>query len=105
MRNLLIFISKYNASFLFIIFEIISLLLLLNYNSFQKATYITSSNNVTGNINSRISQIVGYLSLGNVNDSLVRENAMLRNQLKSSFYVDTLSKHSVKDTIYNQQYQ
>lgn len=105
MRNLLIFISKYNAFFLFIIFEIISLILLLNYNSFQKASYISSSNDVTGAINTKVSQVADYLSLGRVNDSLVRENAMLRNQLKTSFYIDTMAKQSVNDTVYNQQYQ
>lgn len=105
MRNLFIFIGKYNAFFLFVIFEIISLLLLVNYNSFQKASYITSSNEVTGTINSRVSEVSDYLSLGRVNDSLARENAMLRNQLKSSFYIDTMSKRKVTDTAYNQQYE
>lgn len=104
MRNLLIFISKYNAFFLFIIFEIFSFVLLVNYNSFQKATYIESSNQVTGTVYQKMSQISGYLSLGKVNDSLARENARLRNLLKSSFYVDTLAKRKVVDTIYKQQY-
>jgi rod shape-determining protein MreC len=45
-----------------------------------------------------------YLSLKEVNDSLARENVRLRTQLKSSFYIDTLAKRTVKDTIYKQQY-
>lgn len=81
------------------------MLIMLNYNSFQKATYISSSNEVTGAIYTKISQVRSYLSLGTVNDSLARENARLRNQLKSSFYIDTLSKRKVTDTIYNQQYE
>lgn len=104
MRNLLIFISKYNAFFLFVIFEIISFVILVNYNSFQKATYISSSNEITGNFYTKVNQIKGYLSLGTVNDSLSAENARLRNQLKSSFYIDTLTKHKVNDTVYKQQY-
>jgi rod shape-determining protein MreC len=35
-----------------------------------------------------------------VNDSLARENAGLRAQLKTAFYVDTIAKHKVNDTIY-----
>lgn len=105
MRNLLIFISKYNAFFLFIIFEISSLLILLNFNSFQKASFISSSNEVTGAIYTKINQVTGYLSLGAVNDNLAKENAMLRNQLKSSFYIDTLAKRKVTDTVYQQQYE
>jgi rod shape-determining protein MreC len=104
MRNLLIFISKYNAFFLFIIFEIISIIILVNYNAFQKATYIESSNNITGAAYDKVSQVKGYLSLGAVNDSLAAENARLRNKLRSSFYVDTIQKKNVVDSVYKLQY-
>jgi rod shape-determining protein MreC len=105
MRNLLIFITKYNAFFLFVIFEISSLVIYVKYNSFQKATFINSTNQVTGNLYAQADQLKGYLSLKEVNDSLARENARLRNQLKSSYFVDTITKHKVKDTIYKQQYE
>jgi len=104
MRNLLIFISKYNAFFLFIIFEVGSLIILVNYNSFQKATYISSSNQITGQAYEKVSQLSGYLTLGKINDSLASENAKLRNELRSSFYLDTLTKRKVTDSIYKQQY-
>ena len=104
MRNLLIFITKYNAFFLFLIFEVSSLFIYVKYNSFQKATFITSTNKVTGTLYAQVSQLYGYLSLKEVNDSLARENANLRGQLKSSYYVDTVEKHKVVDTIYKQQY-
>lgn len=104
MRNLLIFITKYNAFFLFLIFEISSLLIYIKYNSFQKATFINSTNKVTGTLFTQVSQLNDYLSLKEVNDSLARENAYLRGLLKSSSYVDTVEKHQVKDTVYKQQY-
>jgi rod shape-determining protein MreC len=104
MRNLLIFITKYNAFFLFLIFEVSSLVIYIKYNSFQKASFISSTNQVTGTLYTQMSDLYGYLSLREVNDSLARENARLRNQLKSSFYVDTLAKRQVTDTIYKQQY-
>jgi len=104
MRNLLIFITKYNAFFLFLIFEISSLLIYIKYNSFQKATFINSTNKVTGTLYTQVSQLYGYLSLKEVNDSLARENAQLRGMLKSAFYVDTVEKHKVVDTSYKQQY-
>ena len=105
MRNLLIFITKYNAFFLFLIFEIASLVIYIKYNSFQKASFINSTNKVTGTLYARSDEVKGYLSLREVNDSLARENAGLRNQLKSSKYIDTVSKHVVNDTIYKQQYE
>lgn len=105
MRNLLIFITKYNAFFLFLIFEISSLIIYVKYNTFQKATFINSANKVTGNLYAQVSEFNSYLSLKEVNDSLARENALLKNQLKSSFYLDTFSKHKVVDTTYKQQYE
>ncbi|MDB5089998.1 MAG: Cell shape-determining protein MreC precursor [Mucilaginibacter sp.] len=105
MRNLLIFITKYNAFFLFIIFEVSALLIYIKYNSFQNASFVNSSNQVTGGLYARISEFKSYLSLKDNNDSLARENARLRNQLKSSLYADTLNKHKVSDTVYKQQYE
>ncbi|MDB5005098.1 MAG: mreC [Mucilaginibacter sp.] len=105
MRNLLIFISKYNAFFLFIIFEVSALVIYVKYNSFQKATFINSTNKITSNLYAQADQLKSYISLREVNDSLARENAMLRNQLKSSFYIDSVSKHKITDTVYKQQYQ
>lgn len=104
MRNLLIFISKYNAFFLFIIFEIIALVTFVKNNNFQKETFITSSNEVVGNIYLKVNQLTDYLKLGITNDSLARENARLRNQLKTSYYVDSSQVKTVNDTIYKQQY-
>ena len=104
MRNLLVFITKYNAFFLFVIFEICSLVIYIKYNSFQKASFINSSNEVIGNFYSHADDFYSYLSLREVNDNLAAENARLRNQLKSSFYIDTASKHKVADTVYKQQY-
>lgn len=104
MRNLWIFISKYNAFFLFLIFEVTSLIIYVKNNSYQRAEFINSANGVTGSLYAKVDEFYGYLSLKDVNDSLARENAHLRNLLKSSFYVDTITKHKVADTVYKQQY-
>src|SRR5476649_2692359 len=105
MRNLLIFITKYNAFFLFLIFELAALIVYVKYNSFQKATILNSANEVTGTLYARVSELNSYLNLQDENDRLARENAELRNQLRSSFYVDTLNKRKVTDTVYKQQYE
>src|SRR4051812_3269860 len=105
MRNLLIFISKYSAFFLFVIFEVSALLIYIKYNSFQRATFINSTNTLVTAMDTRVSDLNSYLSLKEINDNLARENASLRNQLKSSFYLDTVNKQKVIDTVYKQQYQ
>jgi rod shape-determining protein MreC len=104
MRNLLIFITKYNAFFLFIIFEIASLVTFVKYNNFQKATFISSSNEVVGTVYTKVDQLTDYFKLGITNDSLASENARLRNQLKSSFYIDSSVVKTVNDTVNKQQY-
>ena len=104
MRNLLIFITKYNAFFLFVIFEISSLIIYVKYNSFQKASFINSTNKITGTLYTYVNELYGYLSLKQTNDSLAIENARLRGQLKASFYADSIGKKQVNDTIYKQQY-
>ena len=104
MRNLLIFVTKYNAFFLFIIFEISSLIIYIKFNSFQKASFINSTNKVTGTLYAQVDVLYNYLSLRETNDSLAKENARLRGQLKASFYIDSVNKKQVVDTIYKQQY-
>ncbi|WP_423149180.1 rod shape-determining protein MreC [Rubrolithibacter danxiaensis] len=104
MRNLWIFISKYNAFFLFAISFVGSLVIAIKNNSFQRATVINSSNEVVGEIYSRVNHFKEYLNLVNVNDSLAAENARLRNSLKSSKFDDSVAQNIVNDTLTKQQY-
>jgi rod shape-determining protein MreC len=104
MRNLWLFISKYNAFFLFIIFFTISLILLINNNSYQRASVWNSSNQIVGQAYERVNKFSSYLVLGETNDSLATENARLRNLLKSSYYDDSLKQVTVKDSTLKQQY-
>ncbi|MEJ7778872.1 MAG: rod shape-determining protein MreC [Daejeonella sp.] len=104
MRNLWLFISKYNAFFLLIIFFTISLIMMVNNNSYQRASVWNSSNQIIGSTYERVNQFSSYLVLGRTNDSLSAENAKLRNLLKSSFYSDSVKKVTVNDTNLHQQY-
>lgn len=104
MRNLWLFISKYNAFFFLIIFFTISLILLIRNNSYQHASVWNSSNQIVGSTYEQINELSNYLSLAKTNDSLAAENARLKNQLKSSFYNDSIIQISVKDSILKQQY-
>lgn len=104
MRNLWLFISKYNAFFLLVIFFTISLVTLLNNNSYQRASVWNSSNQIVGSSYERINEFSSYLVLGKSNDSLAAENARLKNLLKSSYYSDSLQRVTVKDSLLQQQY-
>ena len=104
MRNLWLFISKYNAFFLLIIFFTISLILLIKNNSFQRASVWNSSNQVVAQSYEKVNEISSYLRLGKTNDSLAAENARLRNQLATSFTSDSIKQGTVRDTTLKQQY-
>ncbi|MEJ7694931.1 rod shape-determining protein MreC [Daejeonella sp.] len=104
MRNLWLFISKYNAFFLLIIFFTISLIIMVNNNSYQRASVWNSSNQLIGSTYERVNEFSSYLVLGKTNDSLASENARLRNLLKSSFYSDSIKQVRVNDTLVKQQY-
>ena len=104
MRNLWNFVLKYNAFFLFAVFEIWSLVILVNNNSFQKTTYLSSTNKVIGTIYQRVYSVESYLSLADVNDSLLIENSRLRNKLKTSYDNTTPEKNAITDSVYKQQY-
>ncbi|PWG79982.1 rod shape-determining protein MreC [Pararcticibacter amylolyticus] len=104
MRNLWLFISKYNAFFFFIIFFIVSIILIVRNNSFQRAGVLNSSNKMIGQAYERLNQFQSYLSLAQVNDSLAAENARLRSELKTAFFDDSVVQKTVKDTAARQQY-
>ena len=105
MLNLWRFISKYNAFFLFIIYLTISIIFLLKNNDFQRSSTLNSSNQIVGSVYEKVNFINKYLHLTVANDSLVKENIKLRNQLKSSFFDDSLVTKIVTDTINRVQYE
>jgi rod shape-determining protein MreC len=104
MRNIWLLFSKYNAFFLLIIYFIFSLILLIRNNSFQRASVWNSSNKAIGEAYEKANELKSYLSLGRTNDSLAAENALLRNQLISSFKSDSIKQVIVRDSTLKQQY-
>ncbi|MFM6976149.1 MAG: rod shape-determining protein MreC [Sphingobacteriaceae bacterium] len=104
MRNLWIFISKYNAIFLFCIFFIFSLTLLIKNNSYQRASTWNSSNEWIADKYERVKNFNDYLDLKEVNESLAAENGRLRNQISPSEIKDSVEVHQVKDSITQKQY-
>jgi rod shape-determining protein MreC len=104
MRNLWLFLSKYNAFFFFLIFFITSLVLFVKNNSFQRASVLNSSNQVVGQAYETANYLQAYLHLAKVNDSLAAENAKLRSELSSAFYSDSVKQETIVDSLSKQQY-
>lgn len=104
MRNLWIFLSRYNAFFFFIIFFTVGIILTIRNNSYQRSVTFSSTNEVVGTAYKRLNVIKRYLNLVQVNDSLAAENASLKTQLLAIESIDSTQITKVKDTINYQQY-
>lgn len=81
MGNFIRFILRNLHFIVFIILEIISISLAVNFDNRRKSLFLSTSNQVTGFVQSYFSQATEYFQLGGENESLVQENARLRNQL------------------------
>jgi len=77
MSNVISLFIRYSAFILFILLEIISFQLIINYNKSQKEIWANSSNRLTGGINEYVQGVEDFLQLQNYNDSLLVENAKL----------------------------
>lgn len=89
MRNLWLFLVRYNAIFWFILFFVVSLILVVRNNNFQRSSFINSSNAIIGSYYKEVNSWKSYLSLTETNEELAVENAYLRQQIQSLLQSDT----------------
>ena len=75
MRKLLEFILKHIPFIAFVFYFVISLMLLVKNNPFQKSVYLTSANNIVGTVYSTSSNINGYFGLREINQSLLERRS------------------------------
>ena len=104
MRNLFAFIWKNYFVFLFILLEIIAYFLIVQNNSFHKASFLNSSNVISASIFNTTNNISGYLGLRSTNELLAVENEKLHAQSILSFAKFYTNLWRINDTIYEQQY-
>jgi len=105
MRNLLVFLWKYNLLFLFLILEVISITLFIENSFYQKAAFINSSSAISGTFYKMQSNITEYFSLKVVNTTLANENAHLRSLSPDNFLTINNTVYNKNDIIYKLQYQ
>ena len=81
MRNLLEFLAKYYNWFLFVILEIVSCVLLFQYNNYQGSVWINSANVVNGKLLELTSSIETFFSMSKANEQLTLRNFYLERQV------------------------
>ena len=104
MRNLFLFLWKYNFFIFFLLIETLCGYLIMQNNNFQRTSFVNSTNAVAAKVNSVVSSVTEYINLRTTNDALSRENAALKTLLPDVFYIDSALKRVNTDTVYKQQY-
>jgi rod shape-determining protein MreC len=104
MRNLFLFLYRYNAVFLFLLLQAICIYLVISNNQYQRAWALNVSDEVVGRTMSVYKEVTAYLTLGESNRDLAQENARLHNLAPSLYYGDTSQVIIHRDTVMKQFY-
>lgn len=99
MRNLLEFLAKYNHWFVFLILEVVSMVLLFQYNSYQGSAWFSSANAVTGKLYEWDANVETFFSLTKVNQELTQRNAYLEQEVQK--LSDSLVSVTKNSSIYH----
>ena len=99
MKNLLEFLHKHFHWFLFGVLEVISAVLLFQYNSYQNSVWFSSANMVAGRVYEWSSAVEQFFSLTKVNEDLTLRNFYLERQVTQlrRLYSEATSEISVKE--------
>jgi rod shape-determining protein MreC len=104
MKNLAAFVFKHHFIFLFLFIQVVCVWLMVSHQGYQGSRVLNSSNAVVSNVYQRAANTREYFSLRQRNDILARENAILRNYLRSNYLAIPLREYKRRDTLYKEQY-
>jgi len=91
-RNIFLFIRRYIHLLTFLLLQGICIYLISRYSKFHKAAILTATNRVTGSVFKEFNRVEYYFQLKKTNDSLVKANEFLINQLKQNFILPDSSQ-------------
>ena len=100
MRNLFAFIYRFRAFLVFVLLEVLCIFMIVRYNTYQGAAFFNSANKYVGEVLEFQSGITDYFRLANVNKTLARENAMLRQELLQFRRAALIDSTSTLDTTF-----
>jgi rod shape-determining protein MreC len=98
-KNLLEFLHKHHHWFLFVILEVISAVLLFQYNSYQNSVWFTTANLIAGRVYEWSSAVEAFFSLTKVNEDLTLRNFYLERQVTQlrRLYSEATQEVSIKE--------
>ena len=96
MKEIIKLILKYHFTIIFILLEIVSFSLIIRHNEYQRAIFSENASTLFGNISSTVTSIKDYFHLKEINESLAKENILLKNRLEAyEFLRDTIIHRTV----------
>jgi rod shape-determining protein MreC len=98
-RNVFLFIRRHTNFLFFLVLQIIALSMLFRYNKFHEAIFMNASTEITGRINDKYNTIEYYFQLKKTNESLLKENLRLRQQLHENYEAPDSARRLITDTI------
>ncbi|MBD5367080.1 MAG: rod shape-determining protein MreC [Muribaculaceae bacterium] len=81
MHNLFNFLLRYRAWIVFIIYVVLSCVMLFSDNPYQRHVYMTSASKVSASVYDVAHSVTGYFHLRSINDDLQRRNAQLESEV------------------------
>jgi len=105
MRYLWVFFGRNYFFFMFLLFEGISVWLIVDTNDYQGISTFNSTNEVVGSVIDAVSGVEEYFILKKINQDLAEENNMLMNKTRQSYLVNDTASYFINDSIYRLQYK
>ena len=105
MKGFLLFLLKHHFTLVFIVLQLISFFLIVNYNRTQKTVFFNSSNYISGALNTKVTNVSSYFSLKEENEKLIRENTNLRNKFLKNYKLRHIPAKEIMDSLYIQNYR
>jgi len=95
-RNFILFIRRFFNLILFLALEVVCIVLIARTQMMQGVDIMSSANTLTGKAYQKQQDVVYYFGLKRMNDSLINENARLRNLMMIANSYDTLADSSAQ---------
>jgi rod shape-determining protein MreC len=99
-RNIFLFIRRYFNFIFFLVLQILSIILIVNYNQTHQAAFGAFANEATGLVNQQYNKVQYYFHLKETNRRLQEENNRLRSLLTINFENADSNRVRVLDSLY-----
>jgi rod shape-determining protein MreC len=104
MKNILYLLRRFYLFLLFLALQALALTLLFRNNRFHGTEFVRHSSDWVGDVYSQRAQLSEYLRLGEINDQLSLENALLRSAAQENYWTLRTGVDTLHDTTHVQRY-